>query len=352
MTKKSVYVTTKIPQANIAYLKQHCDVEMNPDDRALSPAELMERVQGRHGVLTAITDKIDAAVMDAAGSLCKIFANYAVGFHNFDLDAATKRGIILTNTPGLLDNATATHAWALLLTAARRIAEANHYAGENKWKGLQPSFFLGLDIDGKTLGIAGLGKIGSIVAKKAKGFGMKIIYSDIRRNQAFEQEFSARHVDKATLLKESDFLSLHLPLLPETRHYIREEELALMKKSSVLINTSRGAIVDEKALATALRNKTIRGAGLDVYEKEPEDESCLKGLDAVVVVPPIASAAFKTRLDMGTIAVNNMIKVLNGVLPDACVNPEVLKKTDRPMDARHHIPRTSPSSSYRQHLAK
>jgi lactate dehydrogenase-like 2-hydroxyacid dehydrogenase len=324
---------------------------MNPEDQALPPAELVDKVQGRDGVLTAITDRIDAAVMDAAGPLCKIFANYAVGFHNFDLDAATKRGIILTNTPGLLDNTTATHAWALLLTAARRIAEANHGAGEHALKGLQPSFFLGLDIDGKTLGIAGLGKIGLMVAQKARGFGMKIIYSDVRRNQAFEQEFNARPVDKETLLKESDFLSLHLPLLPETRHYIGEQELTLMKKTSVLINTGRGAIVDEHALSTALRNRTIRAAGLDVREKEAEDESRLRELDNVVVVPQIASAAFKMRLDMGTIAVNNMIKVFNGVLPDACVNPEVLHRTDRPKRAVHYGPRTGPSPVHGQHLA-
>jgi glyoxylate reductase len=326
MKKKSVYITRMIPQESIDDLKKYCDVEVNPDDRALAPTELMEKVKGRDGVLTLLTDKVDAAVMDAAGPQCKIFANYAVGFNNFDLEAATKRGIVLTNTPGVLDDATATHTWTLLLSTARRIAEADKFVRDGKWKGWAPMFFIGLDIDRKTLGIAGLGRIGSNVAKKAKGFDMKIIYSDVRRNEAFEKESGATHVNKETLLKESDFLTLHLPLLPETKHYIGEKEFKTMKKTAVLINASRGPIVDEKALVTALREKQIWGAGLDVFENEPQLEPGLTELDNVVIVPHIASATIKTRLDMGAIAVNNIIKVLNGQPPDTCVNPEVLKK--------------------------
>jgi glyoxylate reductase len=326
MKKKSVYITRMIPQENIDDLKKYCYVEVNPDDRALAPAELMEKVKGRDGVLTLLTDKVDAAVMDAAGPQCRIFANYAVGFNNFDLEAATKRGIVLTNTPGVLDDATATHTWTLLLSTARRIAEADKFVRDDKWKGWAPMFFIGLDIDRKTLGIAGLGRIGSNVAKKAKGFDMKIIYSDVRRNEVFEKEFGARHVDKETLLKESDFLTLHLPLLPETKHYIGEKEFKMMKKTAVLINASRGPIVDEKALVKALREKQIWGAGLDVFENEPQLEPGLTKLDNAVIVPHIASATIKTRLDMGAIAVNNIIKVLNGQPPDTCVNPEVLKK--------------------------
>ena len=326
MKKKSVYITRMISQETIDDLKKHCDVEVNPDDRALSPAEFMEKIKGRDGVITLITDKVDAAVMDAAGPQCKIFANYAVGFNNFDLAAATKRGIILTNTPGVLDDATATHTWALLLAAARRIPEADKFVRDGKWKGWAPMFFLGLDIDRKTLGIAGLGRIGSNVARKAKGFDMKIIYTDVRRNQSFEKEFGATHVDKETLLKESDFLSLHLPLLPETQHYIGEKELRMMKKTALLINASRGPIVDEKELVKALRERIIAGAGLDVFENEPQLEPGLKELDNVVIVPHIASATIKTRLDMGAIAANNIIKVFNGQPPDTCINPEVLKK--------------------------
>jgi glyoxylate reductase len=326
MKKKSVYITRMIPQENIDDLKKYCDVDVNQDDRALAPTELMEKVKGRDGVLTLLTDKVDAAVMDAAGPQCKIFANYAVGFNNFDLEAATKRGIVLTNTPGVLDDATATHTWTLLLSTARRIAEADKFVRDGKWKGWAPMFFIGLDIDRKTLGIAGLGRIGSNVAKKAKGFDMKIIYSDVRRNEAFEKESGATHVNKETLLKESDFLTLHLPLLPETKHYIGEKEFKMMKKTAVLINASRGPVVDEKALVTALREKQIWGAGLDVFENEPQLESGLVELDNVVIVPHIASATIKTRLDMGAIAVNNIIKVLNGQPPDTCVNPEVLKK--------------------------
>jgi glyoxylate reductase len=168
MKKKRVYITRMIPRENIDDLKKCCDVEVNPDDRALTPAELMEKVKGRDGVLTLLTDKVDAAVMDAAGPQCKIFANYAVGFNNFDLEAATARGIILTNTPGVLDDATATHTWTLLLSTARRIAEADKFVRDGKWKGWAPMFFIGLDIDRKTLGIAGMGRIGSNVAKKAR----------------------------------------------------------------------------------------------------------------------------------------------------------------------------------------
>ena len=326
MKKKCVYITRMIPQETIADLKKYCEVEVNPDDRALNSAELMEKVKGRDGVITLLTDKIDAAVMDAAGPQCKIFANYAVGFNNFDLDAATKRGIVLTNTPGVLDDATATHTWALLLSTARRIAESDKFIRDGKWNGWAPMLFIGLDIDRKTLGIAGLGRIGSNVARKAKGFDMKIIYNDVRRNEAFEKEFGAAHVNKETLLKESDFLSIHLPLLPETRHYIGEKEFKLMKKTAVLINASRGPIVDEKALVKALREKEIWGAGLDVFEHEPQLEPGLNELNNVVIVPHIASATVKTRLDMGAIAVNNITKVLNGLPPDTCVNPAVLKK--------------------------
>jgi len=325
--KKSVYITRMISKETIDHLREHCDVDVNPDDRALSPAELIEKVKGRDGVITLITDKVDAALMDAAGPQCKIFANYAVGFNNFDLAAATKRGIILTNTPGVLDDATATHTWALLLATARRIPESDKFVRDGRWKGWAPMFFLGLDIDRKTLGVAGLGRIGSNVARKAKGFDMKIIYSDVRRNEAFEKEFGARLVNKETLLKESDFLTLHLPLVPETQHYIGEKELKLMKRTAVLINASRGPIVDEKALVKALRERTIWGAGLDVFENEPQLEQGLKELDNVVIVPHIASATVKTRLDMGAIAANNIIKVFNGQLPDTCVNPDVLKKT-------------------------
>ena len=324
MTKPSVYVTRMIPEACIDRLREHFDVDVNPEDRALSYEELKQRVRGKDGIVSLLTDTIDGGLLDAAGAQCKIVANYAVGFNNFDLKAATERNVILTNTPGVLDDATATLTFTLLLATARRIAEADAYVRAGKWRGWAPLFFVGLDVDRRTLGIAGLGRIGKNVARKAAGFDMKIIYSDVNRDLAFEAEYNATYVDKATLLKESDFLTLHVPLLPQTKHYIGAAELKQMKKTAVLINAARGPVVDEKALVEALRAKTIWGAGLDVFEDEPALAPGLAELDNVVIVPHIASATAETRFKMGEIAVNNVIKVLTGRAPDTCVNPEVL----------------------------
>lgn len=326
MAKASVYVTRMIPEENIEELRKHFDVEVNRDDRALSKEELKEKLKGKDGVVSLLTDTIDGEVFDAAGSQLKIVANYAVGFNNFDLAAATERGVILTNTPGVLDEATATLTFTLLLSMARRIPEADKFLRDGKWKGWAPMFFIGLDVGSKTLGVAGLGRIGKNVACKAKGFDMKIIYTDVCRNEEFEKQVGAAFVDKETLLKESDFLTLHVPLVPETHHYIGEKELKMMKKTAVLINASRGPVVDEAALVRALKEKEIWGAGLDVFEDEPMIAPGLSDLDNVVIVPHIASATMDTRLKMGAIAVGNIIKVLGGQLPDTCVNPEVLKK--------------------------
>ncbi|HVE21066.1 MAG TPA: D-glycerate dehydrogenase [Acidocella sp.] len=325
MTKPSVYVTRMIPEVCIDELRKHFDVDVNSEDRALSYDELKQKVRGKNAIVSLLTDTIDGGLLDAAGPQCKIVANYAVGFNNFDLKAATERNVILTNTPGVLDDATATLTFTLLLATARRIAEADAYVRAGKWRGWAPLFFVGLDVDHRTLGIAGLGRIGKNVARKAAGFDMKIIYSDVNRDLAFEKEHNARYVDKATLLKESDFLTLHVPLLPETKHYIGAAELKQMKKTAVLINAARGPVIDEKALVEALRAKTIWGAGLDVFEDEPALAPGLAELDNVVIVPHIASATAETRFKMGEIAVNNVIKVLSGQAPDTCVNPDVLK---------------------------
>jgi lactate dehydrogenase-like 2-hydroxyacid dehydrogenase len=332
MKKARVYVTREIPQENIEELRKHFEVEVNPEDRALTKAELKEKAKGRDAIISVITDTIDGEVLDAVGPQCKIVANYAVGFNNFDVAAATKRGVILTNTPGVLDDATATHTLALLLATARRLVESDRFLRAGKWDGWKPMLFIGMDVDGKTLGVAGMGRIGLNVARKAKGFNMKLIYADVRPNERAEKELGATYVDKETLLKQADFVTLHVPLMPETRHYISEKELKLMKKTAVLINACRGPVVDEKALLTALREKQIWGAGLDVFENEPEVVPGLTELENVVVVPHIASATFQTRIAMGEIAVNNIIKVLNGQPPDTCVNPEVLK--NRSADVR------------------
>ena len=325
MPRANVYITRMIQQEMIDTLRTCHDVEVSPHDRALTRDELLQQVRGRDAVISMLTDGIDGALLDAAGPQCRIVANFAVGFNNFDLQAATQRGVILTNTPGVLDEATATHAWALLLATARRITETDRYVRAGQWLGWGPLAFLGLDVDHKTLGIAGGGRIGSNFARKAAAFDMKVIYSDVARLPEFERQCGATFVDKATLLRESDFLSLHLPLLPETRHYIGAQELAAMKPTAVLINAARGPIVDEAALVQALRNKVIWGAGLDVFENEPLLEPGLAELDNVVVVPHTASATIQTRLAMARIAVDNVLSVLQGGPPLTCVNPAVLK---------------------------
>ncbi|CAN7682818.1 D-glycerate dehydrogenase [Caballeronia sp. dw_19] len=325
MSKSSVYVTRMIPQQTIDTLRERYDVEVNPHDRALTKEELLQAVRRRDAVISLLTDKIDGEVLDAAGPQCKIIANYAVGFNNFDLDAATARGVIMTNTPGVLDDATATHAWALLLATARRISESERYVRAGRWHGWAPMAFIGQDVDNTTLGVAGLGRIGSKFARKAAAFDMNIIYTDAKPNAEFERQYNARFVDKATLLRESDYLSLHLPLLPETHHYIGAAELSAMKPTAVLINAARGPLVDEKALVAALKQNVIWGAGLDVFEDEPVLAPGLAELDNVVIVPHIASATTQTRLAMGKIVTDNVIRVLSGEAPLNCINLQVLK---------------------------
>jgi len=325
MARANVYITRMIPQETIDELKKLHDVEVNELDRALTREELLKAVKGRDAIISLLTDTIDGDVLDSAGPQCKIVANYAVGFNNFDLKAATERGVVMTNTPGVLDDATATHAWALLLTTARRISESERYVRDGKWEGWAPMAFIGQDVDGKTLGVAGLGRIGKKFAKKGIAFDMDIIYTNEHRDLAFEKEFNARFVDKETLLKESDYLSLHLPLLADTKHYIGEKELGKMKPTAILINAARGPLIDEKALVQALKNKVIFAAGLDVFEDEPKLAPGLVELENAVIVPHIASATIQTRLAMGKIAINNVISVLNCEAPQTCINPEVLK---------------------------
>lgn len=325
MDRKKVFVTRQLPEASLEKLTEQFDVAVNPEDRVLTREELLKGVAGMDAVLCLLTDTIDAEVLEAAGPQCRIFANYAVGYNNIDVAAATKRGIIVTNTPDVLNDATADLAWALLFSVSRRVVEADRYARAGRFKGWGPMLLLGRDITGKKLGIVGAGRIGYNFAKKAKGFDMELLYTSTRPSEVMEKELGARYVDKETLLRESDFISIHVPLTPDTKHYIGEKELQLMKRTAVLINTSRGPVVDEKALVQALEKGWIWGAGLDVFENEPEIDPGLIGLDNVVTVPHIASATIETRTNMGLIAAGNIIKVLNGKAPDTCINPEVLK---------------------------
>jgi len=307
-------------------IRDRCEVtDINPDDRVLTREELLAAVKGRDGVLCLLTDKIDGEVFDAAKG-AKIFANYAVGYDNINVPAATERGIAITNTPGVLTDATSDMAWALLFSAARRTAESDKYTRAGKFKGWGPMLFLGGDISDRTLGIVGAGRIGTAFAKKSVGFRMKVLYADIRTNEELEKEVGAKKVDLDTLLKEADYVSIHVPLMPETIHLIGKREFGLMKKSAYLMNTSRGPVVDEKALAQALKAGEIAGAGLDVYEKEPEVAPELLELDNVVLAPHLGSATIETRSKMATMAAGNLVAMLKGEEPPNIINPEVLKK--------------------------
>ena len=267
-----------------------------------------------------MTDQVDAEVLAVAAPRCKLIANYAVGFNNIDVEAARQRRIMVTNTPGVLTDATADLAWTLLFCVARRAVEADQYARTGQYKGWSPMLLLGLDITGKTLGIIGSGRIGQNFAQKAAGFSMKLLYNDIKANRQFEAQTGAVYVDKETLLKEADFVSLHVPLMPATHHLISTAEFRLMKRTAVLINTSRGPVVDEKALVRALQNGEIWGAGLDVFENEPEFEPELAGLSNVVLLPHIASATIETRTNMGLMAAENIVAAAAGKLPPNLVN--------------------------------
>ena len=326
MLQARVYLTRPIPDAGIEMLREQIsDFHMNEEDRVLSREELKQAVKGCDGILSLLTDKMDAEVMDAAGPQLKVIANYAVGFDNIDLQAATERGILVTNTPGVLTDATADFAWALLMATARRIPESERYARAGKYKAWGPKLFLGGDFVGRTLGIIGAGRIGSAMAKRATGWNMRILYTDVQPNPNIEKEVGAQFVDMDTLLKESDYISIHVPLTPETHHLIDEAALRKMKPTAYLVNTSRGPVIDEAALARALKEKVIAGAGLDVFEEEPKIHSDLLELENVVITPHIASATHETRNKMATMAATNLIEALRGNRPPNLVNVDVWK---------------------------
>ncbi|OGD24920.1 D-glycerate dehydrogenase [Candidatus Azambacteria bacterium RIFCSPHIGHO2_01_FULL_40_24] len=311
-----VYITRIIPEAGIKMLKEKgYEVVVNPDDRVLTKEELITALKDQNydALFCLLTDKIDGEVMDAFGPQLKVVANMAVGFDNIDTQKAKKRGIMITNTPGVLTDTVAEHTFTLMLSIAHRIVEADKFMRAGKYIGWAPMLMLGNDLSGKTLGVVGLGRIGSRVAHHAvKGFEMKVLYYDVNRNEEFEKEFGAVYVSLDDLLKQSDFVSIHVPLLPITQHLINAEKLKLMKPTSYLINTSRGPIIDESALAMALANKTIKGAALDVFEFEPKITPELLPLDNVILTPHIASATEETRSKMSVLAAENIIEALEG----------------------------------------
>ena len=319
-----IFITRQIPNQGIKMLKEKgYEVIIHPKDEIIPRPELLKGVSGSQAILSILTDRIDAEVFDAAGPELKIVANYAVGFDNIDLETAKQRNIFIANTPcNEVSEAVAEHTFALMLALAHRIPESDRFTKAEKYQGWSPTLLLGADVYGKTLGIVGLGRIGFAVAERAvKGFRMKALYHDIKPNPDFEREYGGKLVDLPTLLKESDFVSLHVPLLPTTRHLISEAELRQMKPRAFLINTARGPIIDEKALLRALENKQIAGAALDVFECEPaidcdiRDNLELKKYNNVILTPHTASGTIEARQAMSRVAAKNIIAALEGKTP-------------------------------------
>ncbi len=320
-----IFVTRKIPNPGLDLLKDKFELEINPFNRVLTKEEIMKGMKGKDGLLCLLTDPIDKEVINSEPKL-KMIASYAVGYDNIDIKAATKQGIPVSNTPGVLTDATAEMAWALLFSVTRRIVEGDTFTRAGRFKGWDPMLLHGQNVSNKTLGVIGAGRIGTAFALKSKGFNMHVLYVQRKINELLERELKAKKVDLSELLKSSDFISLHIPLNKETYHLIGEKELKMMKKTAILINTSRGPVIDEQALVKALQEKWIFGAGLDVYEYEPNISEELKELDNVILQPHSASATVEARTKMAILAAENMMAGLKGEIPPNCVNKEVFQK--------------------------
>ena len=325
MTKPKVFVTRIIPDKGLDMVRDFCDVDLWNDELPPSREELFQHVRGVDGILSLLTDRIDGEVMDAAGEPLKVISNHAVGFDNIDVAAATARRIPVGNTPDVLTDATADFAFTLMMCAGRRVLEAERYVRAGKWKTWGPMFFLGTEMKGSTLGLVGFGRIGKAMARRAVGFDMRVIYYDPHESKP-DPDIKASRVDFESVLEESDFLSLHTPLTPDTRHLIDSEALSKMKPTAVLVNTSRGPVVDLDALYEALREKRLFAAGLDVTEPEPlPADHPLLSLENVIIAPHIASASKAARDKMSWMAAKNLISGLKGEPLPNCVNPQVYK---------------------------
>ena len=311
---RKVYVTRRLPNSVMKLLGNICEYDVNPEERKATREEIINAVKNYAAVITMLNDSIDAEVINAAGPDLKLIANYGVGFNNIDVKAAQEKGIYVSNTPDVLTDATADLAFTLLLSAARRVIEGDNIVRTSSFE-WAPKYLLGYDVTGKTLGIIGAGRIGSNLGRKAAlGFNMKVLYYS-RRNSLPLEAVGASRTGLEELLERSDFVSIHLPLTPETRHLIGANELAKMKPDGILINTSRGPVVDEKALVSALERKVIAGAGLDVYENEPEVDPGLKTLQNVVLMPHVGTGTFGTRFEMGRLVMKNIEAVFAGNHP-------------------------------------
>jgi glyoxylate reductase len=324
-----VYVTSnEVPKEALDIIRKVAEVKVNESYGTPSREVLLREVADVDGLYCNITEKVDAQVLEA-GKKLKIVASMSVGFDHIDLETATKRGIMATHTPGVLTEAVADETFGLMLAVARRLVEADGYVREGSWKlKWSPMLLVGRDVYAKTLGIYGLGRIGIAVAKRAKGFGMRIIYYDAFRNEEAEKSLGIEFKSKEDVIRESDYLSVHVPLLPETKNSIGPKEFTMMKRTAFLINTARGGVVDEKALVEALRAETIAGAALDVFEKEPVDmDNPLLKMKNVVVAPHLASGSIESRTAMAVLAAQNMVAGLTGQVPPNLVNKQVLQQT-------------------------
>ncbi|MGL1864192.1 MAG: D-glycerate dehydrogenase [Pseudodesulfovibrio sp.] len=326
MDRFKVYVTRMIPQDGIDLLRRVADVDINPHDQPVPRDQLLKQIDiGKYdGVLGLLTDKIDGEFFDACPTL-RGYANYAVGYDNIDVPEATKRQLPVSNTPGVLTDATAECAWALIFSVARRVVETDKVMRSGTWTGWGPLQFIGGDIKGKTLGIVGAGRIGTEVALMSRGFNMKVIYtsSSGRRNGVLDSELNAKLVSFEDMLKQADFISIHTPLTPKTKHMFNASAFSQMKKTAYIVNTARGPVIKEGDLVTALKNGEIAGAGLDVFENEPKLAPGLAELDNAIVLPHIGSATISSRTDMATLAARNLIAMLKGQKPETCLNPEI-----------------------------
>jgi glyoxylate reductase len=319
----NVLVTGNLPDALIDRIESEHRVQMHRQDRPMERQAILESIGDKQGLLSMITDTVDTELLDRAPGL-KVVANFGVGYNNIDVPAATRRGIMVTNTPGVLTDATADLTMALMLAVARRVVEGDQCTRQGRFRFWAPFHFLGHEITGKTLGIIGMGRIGRAVARRAAGFEMRVLYHNRHPLAADEEQALRTHyADLETLLQEADFISLHTPLTPQTRHLIGSRELAWMKPDAFLINTARGAVVDEQALVDALAERRIAGAGLDVYENEPALTAGLERLDNVVLLPHVGSATVETRYRMAALAVDNLLAGLQGRIPPNCLNADV-----------------------------
>ncbi|MCF7918462.1 MAG: D-glycerate dehydrogenase [Candidatus Cloacimonetes bacterium] len=322
--KPIIFISRRLPEAMMEKLADYFEICCNPQNRNLDHAELLAGAQKCDVMITMLADSIDREIL-ASNPRLKGVCNYAVGYNNIDVAAATELGIPVCNTPGVLTETTADLAWALLMSAARRIVESDRFTRAGKFTGWAPCLLLGEDIYGKTLGIIGAGRIGEAVARRSCGFSMHILYTSHNRNEYLENDLQAQKVELAELLQKSDFISLHVPYNEQTHHLIGKEELAMMKKTAVLINTARGQVIDESALIKALKEYQIAAAGLDVFYSEPEIPQEMRDLENIVIVPHIGSASLETRTRMAQLALDCARACIEHTMPPAIVNPEVLK---------------------------